>query len=60
MNKLAVAFVAINFASVASKAAAPEINPSHIDVYVTPYYNQRVGRHVGRFSGSGIAKLTSS
>ena len=32
MNKLAIAFVAITFASVASKAAEPEINPSHIDV----------------------------
>jgi hypothetical protein len=55
MNKLAVAFVAINFASVASKAAAPEINPSHIDVYVTPYYNSKgPAVSVGRFS-SGLA-----
>ena len=55
MNKLAVAFVAINFASVASKAAAREINPSHIDVYVTPYYNSKgPAVSVGRFS-SGLA-----
>ena len=55
MNKLAIAFVAITFASVASKAAEPEINPSHIDVYVTPYYNSKGPVvSVGRFS-SGLA-----
>jgi hypothetical protein len=53
MNKLVLAFVAINFASVASNAAVPEINPSHIDVYVTPYYNSKgPAVSVGRFSSS--------
>jgi hypothetical protein len=41
MNKLVLAFVAISFASVALKAAQPEINPSHIDAYVTPYYDSK-------------------
>jgi hypothetical protein len=51
MNKLALAFVAINLTSVASKAAVPEINPSHIDAYVTPYYNSKGPTvSVGRFS----------
>jgi hypothetical protein len=55
MNKLILAFVAINFAPVASKAAVPEINPSHIDAYVTPYYNSKgPAVSVGRFS-SGLA-----
>jgi hypothetical protein len=55
MNKLILAFVAINFASFASKAAQPEINPSHIDAYVTPYYNSKGPEvNVGRFS-SGLA-----
>ena len=55
MNKLTFAFVAINFASCALKAAQSEINPSHIDAYVTPYYDSKgpVVR-VGRFS-SGLA-----
>jgi hypothetical protein len=53
MNKLVLAFVAINFASAASNAAVPEINPSHIDVYVTPYYNSKgPAVSVGRFSSS--------
>jgi hypothetical protein len=53
MNKLVLAFVAINFASGASNAAVPEINPSHIDVYVTPYYNSKgPAVSVGRFSSS--------
>ena len=55
MNKLLFAFVAINFASYALKAAQPEINPSHIDAYVTPYYNSKGPEiSVGRFS-SGLA-----
>src|SRR5882724_9173206 len=55
MNKLILAFIAINFAPVALKAAAPEINPSHIDVYVTPYYNSKGPTvSIGRFS-SGLA-----
>ena len=55
MNKLTFAFVAINFVSCALKAAQSEINPSHIDAYVTPYYDSKgpVVR-VGRFS-SGLA-----
>jgi hypothetical protein len=55
MNKLAFAFVAMNLASFALKAAQPEINPSHIDVYVTPYYNSKGPTvSVGRYS-SGLA-----
>src|SRR5438876_3895062 len=55
MNKLPFAFAAITFASLALNAAAPEINPSHIDVYVTPYYNSKgPSVNVGRFS-SGLA-----
>jgi hypothetical protein len=55
MNKLGFAFVAINFVSFALKAAQPEINPSHIDAYVTPYYNSKGPEvNVGRFS-SGLA-----
>jgi hypothetical protein len=54
MNKLAFAFFAINFASLALKAAQPEINPSHIEVYVMPYYNSKGPEvSVGRFS-SGL------
>jgi hypothetical protein len=56
MNKLVLAFVAINFASGASNAAVPEINPSHIDVYVTPYYNSKgPAVSVGRFSSSLVS-----
>jgi hypothetical protein len=55
MNKLAFALVAINFVSFSLKAAQPEINPSHIDVYVTPYYDSKGPTvSVGRFS-SGLA-----
>ncbi len=56
MNKLALALVAINFPSLAFIVAQqPEINPSHIDVYVTPYYNSKGPEvSVGRFS-SGLA-----
>ena len=55
MNKLPLAFAAITFASLALNAAEPEINPSHIDVYVTPYYNSKGPEiSVGRFS-SGLA-----
>jgi hypothetical protein len=51
MNKLSLVFVAINFASLALKAAQPEINSSPIDVYVTPYYDSRGPEvSVGRFS----------
>jgi hypothetical protein len=55
MNKLAFALVAINFVSFALKAGQPEINPAHIDAYVTPYYNSKgPDVNVGRFS-SGLA-----
>jgi hypothetical protein len=55
MNKLSLAFIAIGFTSFALKAAQPEMNPSHIDVYVTPYYNSKGPEiRVGRFS-SGLA-----
>src|SRR6266487_1589325 len=58
MNKLSlavVAVVALYLASFALMAAQPEINPSHIDVYVTPYYNSKGPEvSVGRFS-SGLA-----
>jgi hypothetical protein len=55
MNKLVLTLVAISFASPALKAAQPEINPSHIDVYVTPYHNSKGPVvSVGRFS-SGLA-----
>jgi len=51
MNKLSLAVVALHLASFALKAAQPEINPSHIDVYVTPYYNSKGPElKVGRFS----------
>jgi hypothetical protein len=55
MNKLTFAFVAINFASFVLKAAQSDINPSQIDVYVTPYYNSKGPEvSIGRFS-SGLA-----
>jgi hypothetical protein len=55
MNKLTLPLLAINFASLVLKAAQPEINPSHIDVYVTPYYDSKgPAISVGRFS-SGLA-----
>jgi hypothetical protein len=55
MNKLIFASVSISFASLALKAAQPEINPSHIDAYVTPYYDSKGPQiSVGRFS-SGLA-----
>lgn len=55
MNRLLLTLVAITFASIPLKAAQPEINPSHIDVYVTPYYDSKGPTiSVGRFS-SGLA-----
>jgi hypothetical protein len=55
MNKLALTFIAIHFASAALTAAQPETNPAHIDVYVTPYYDSKGPTiSVGRFS-SGLA-----
>jgi hypothetical protein len=55
MNKLTFAFVATSFASLELQAAQPEINPSHIDAYVTPYYDSKgPAISIGRFS-SGLA-----
>ena len=55
MNKLAFALVALIFSSFALQAAPPDINPSHIDAYITPYYNSKGPEvSVGRFS-SGLA-----
>src|SRR5437588_12178897 len=55
INKLSLALVAISFALVALKAAQPEINSSHIDAYVTPYYDSKGPEvKVGRVS-SGLA-----
>ena len=55
MNRLLLTLVAIPFASIALKAAQPEINPSHIDAYITPYYDSKgPAVSVGRFS-SGLA-----
>ena len=55
MNRLLLTLVAIHFVSAALKAAQPETNPSHIDVYVTPYYNSKGPMiSIGRFS-SGLA-----
>src|SRR5438132_10343183 len=55
INKLSLALVPISFALVALKAAQPEINPSHIDDYITPYYDSKGPEvKVGRFS-SGLA-----
>jgi hypothetical protein len=60
MNKLSVVFAAINVTAFALNAAQPEINPSHIDVYVTPYYNSKGPKvSVGRFS-SGLASPNES
>jgi hypothetical protein len=55
MTKLTFAVVMMSFASFVLNAAQPEINPSHIDAYVTPYYNSKGPEiSVGRFS-SGLA-----
>ncbi|PYJ19743.1 MAG: hypothetical protein DME99_11785 [Verrucomicrobia bacterium] len=55
MKKLLLALCIINLAWFPLKAAQPEINASHIDVYATPYYNSKgPSVSVGRFS-SGLA-----
>src|SRR5947199_10455891 len=55
INRLSLALVPISFALVALKAAQPEINPSHIDAYITPYYDSKGPEaKVGQFS-SGLA-----
>jgi hypothetical protein len=60
MKKLSLAFVGLHLASLALKAAQPEINPLHVDVYVTPYYDSKGSAvKVGRFSaGLASAKET--
>src|SRR4030095_2743082 len=52
MKKLLLALCTITVACLALLAAQrPDINPSHIDVYVTPYYNSKGPEvNVGRFS----------
>jgi len=61
MNKLTFAFVATSFASLGLQAPQPEINPSRIDAYVTPYYDSKgPSISVGRFSyGLASAKEDS-
>src|SRR5438874_459804 len=55
MKKLLLVVCTLNFALLSSKAAAPDTNPSHIDAYITPYYNSKGPEvNVGRFS-SGLA-----
>ena len=55
MKKLSLAFIGLHLASFALKAAQPETNPPHIDVYVTPYYDSKgPAVKVGRFS-AGLA-----
>jgi hypothetical protein len=55
MNKLSLTLTAIHFASFGLIAAQLEIDPSHIDAYVTPYYDSKgPAVKVGRFS-SGLA-----
>jgi hypothetical protein len=51
MNKFSLVIVGMNLAVFALKAAQSDINPSHIDVYVTPYYNSKGPEvSIGRFS----------
>jgi hypothetical protein len=60
MNKHIIAVLAMNLAALSLKAARPDINPSHIDVYVTPYYDSKgPAISVGRFS-SGLASANES
>ena len=55
MNKHIFTVLAINFAALGLRAGQADINPSHIDVYVTPYYDSRgPAVKVGRFS-SGLS-----
>ncbi len=55
MKKLLLALCAANLAWFALEAAQPVSNASHIDVYVTPYYNSKgPSVSIGRFS-SGLA-----
>lgn len=55
MNKAIVSVAAILLIAPVVQAAQPDIDPSHIDVYVTPYYDSKGPViNVGRFS-SGLA-----
>jgi hypothetical protein len=55
LKKLLLVVCALNLALYSLKAAPPDINPSHIDAYITPYYNSKGPEvSVGRFS-SGLA-----
>jgi hypothetical protein len=56
MKKPSLILIGVNFASLAlMPGQQPATNPSHIDVYVTPYYNSKGSEiSVGRFS-SGLA-----
>src|SRR5213080_2420911 len=55
MKKLLLALCIINLAWFSLDAIQPVSDPSHIDVYVTPYYNSKSPEvSVGRFS-SGLA-----
>jgi hypothetical protein len=55
MNKHIFTALAINFAALGLRSAQGDINPSHIDVYVTPYYDSKgPAVKVGRFS-SGLS-----
>jgi len=56
MKTLLLTLLVINVASLALlPAQQPDMNPSHIDVYVTPYYNSKGPEvSVGRFS-TGLA-----
>ena len=55
MKRLLLALCIINLAWFPLDAVQPVSDPSHIDVYVTPYYNSKgPSVSVGRFS-SGLA-----
>ena len=51
MTKLAFALVGISVASFSLRAAQAEMDPAHIDAYITPYYDSKGPVvNVGRFS----------
>jgi hypothetical protein len=55
MNKAVASFGAITLIALIIQAAQPDLDPSHIDVYVTPYYDSKGPViNVGRFT-SGLA-----
>ncbi len=59
-HRLIRAFLAMTFVPLALHGAQPEINPSHIDVYVTPYYDSKGPTiNVGRFS-AGLASANEN